>query len=183
MFVKDEPTDDELRARGRALRHSPLTYTEVGATQGDPPPGYKHDRYERVLGVGDQVWADAKVAVMGWSAHRHAGVRVVPDTPPVEGEVVVVSFKVPKAYVVAGCRVVLVVDEPDRVGFAYGTLPGHPERGEESFMVHRADDGTVTAVITVFSKAADPLVRLGSPIARRMQKRTARRYLEGLASA
>ena len=27
----------------------------------------------------------------------------------------------------APCRVVYVVDEPDRRGFAYGTLPGHPE--------------------------------------------------------
>lgn len=182
MFVKEPPTDDELRARARALRHSPLTYAEVGATEGELPRGYKHDRSERVLGVGDQAWADAKVAVMNWSAHRHAGVRVVPDTPPVEGEVVMVSFKVPKAYVIGGCRVVLVVEEDDRVGFAYGTLPGHPERGEESFMVHRDEDGTVRAVITVFSKANDPLVRLGAPIARRMQKRATKQYLEGLAA-
>ena len=30
---------------------------------------------------------------------------------------------------VAVCRIVAVVDEPDRYGFAYGTLPGHTERG------------------------------------------------------
>jgi uncharacterized protein (UPF0548 family) len=29
------------------------------------------------------------------------------------------------------CRVVYVVDEPRRAGFAYGTLPGHPEIGGE----------------------------------------------------
>jgi uncharacterized protein (UPF0548 family) len=29
------------------------------------------------------------------------------------------------------CRVVYVLDEPERRGFAYGTLPGHPESGEE----------------------------------------------------
>ena len=41
----------------------------------------------------------------------------------------------------APCRVVYVVDEPDRRGFAYGTLPGHPETGEELFAV-RYDPAT-----------------------------------------
>ena len=34
----------------------------------------------------------------------------------------------------APCRVVYVIDEPDIRGFAYGTLPGHPESGEERFV-------------------------------------------------
>ena len=38
------------------------------------------------------------------------------------------------------CRVVYVVDEPDRRGFAYGTLPGHPESGEELFLVRYDPD-------------------------------------------
>ena len=41
----------------------------------------------------------------------------------------------------APCRVVYVVDEPDRRGFAYGTLPGHAESGEERFVV-RYDPAT-----------------------------------------
>ena len=187
MFVKDEPTVDELLARARALRNSPVTYpaAAVGATvgQGDMPGGYRHDRFERVLGTGEEAWEAAKVAVMDWSAQRRAGVQVAPSYPPVADEVVMISFKVPKAYVVAGCRIVAVVDEPDRVGFAYGTLPGHPERGEEAFLVERSDDGTVTGIVTAFSRAADPIVRLGGPVARRMQKRTIRLYLEGLAAA
>ncbi|GAA4732513.1 hypothetical protein GCM10023350_14890 [Nocardioides endophyticus] len=39
------------------------------------------------------------------------------------------------------CRVVYVVDEPERAGFAYGTLPGHPETGEELFLLSRLGDG------------------------------------------
>ena len=80
----------------------------------------------------------------------------------------------------AACRIVAVVDEPDRYGFAYGTLPAHPEEGEELFLVTRADDGTVRFEITVFSRPHDLLTRLGGPIARRVQQHASRRYLEGM---
>ena len=40
-------------------------------------------------------------------------------------------------------RVVYVIDEPLRKGFAYGTLPGHPETGEEAFIVEYRDDDSV----------------------------------------
>ena len=42
------------------------------------------------------------------------------------------------------CRVASVVDEPNRFGFAYGTLPIHPEQGEQSFIVERDEGGKVT---------------------------------------
>jgi len=54
--------------------------------------------------------------------------------------------------VTAAVRVVYVVDEPNRKGFAYGTLAGHPESGEESFIVDRTDDGSVWLTITSFSR-------------------------------
>ncbi len=40
-------------------------------------------------------------------------------------------------------RVVQVIDEADRRGFADGTLPGHPESGREAFVLQR--DPAVTA--------------------------------------
>ena len=43
---------------------------------------------------------------------------------------------------VVPCRIVSVFKEVDSFGFAYGTLPGHPERGEESFVLERRDDAT-----------------------------------------
>ncbi|WBU38937.1 DUF1990 family protein [Homoserinibacter sp. YIM 151385] len=51
-------------------------------------------------------------------------------------------------------RVVYVVDEPDRKGFAYGTLPGHAEEGEEAFLVSRGGDGSVWVTIRAFSRPA-----------------------------
>jgi uncharacterized protein (UPF0548 family) len=44
------------------------------------------------------------------------------------------------------CRVVYVLDDirpVHRVGFAYGTLPGHAERGEERFSIEWHSDDTV----------------------------------------
>ena len=68
------------------------------------------------------------------------------------------------------CRVVEVVDEPRRWGFAYGTLPSHPEQGEESFVVTWSDDDLVHSEIQAFSRPANHLVRLSGLIARWIQR-------------
>jgi uncharacterized protein (UPF0548 family) len=63
----------------------------------------------------------------------------------------------------------------DVVRFAYGTLPGHAESGEERFLVEW--DRTTDAVhydILAFSRPRHPLARLGYPLTRRVQRRFAR---------
>jgi uncharacterized protein (UPF0548 family) len=57
--------------------------------------------------------------------------------------------------------VTYVLDEPRHKGFAYGTLPGHPERGEEAFALELHDDGAVTFTITAFSRPASLLAKAG----------------------
>lgn len=119
-----------------------LTYPEVGATAGDLPPGYHHVRRSALLGQGDGVFTRAAAALMTWEMHRIAGLRVADATPAVElGGDVHLRWSVGPVRVAIPCRVVRVVDEPATCGFAYGTLPGHPEQGEESFTIHhdRAD--------------------------------------------
>jgi len=81
---------------------------------------------------------------------------------------------------VAPCRIVRIIDEFDKFGFAYGTLPGHPERGEEAFVIERRADGTFFT-ITAFSRPADPLARLAGPISRAVQLAITRRCVRGLA--
>ena len=62
-----------------------------------------------------------------------------------------------------------------KFGFAYGTLPGHVESGEERFLIewNLADDNVWYDVLA-FSKPNHILTRLGYPVARRMQKRFGR---------
>jgi uncharacterized protein (UPF0548 family) len=82
---------------------------------------------------------------------------------------------------VAACRIVRVVDEPGRYGFAYGTLPEHPEEGEERFVVTRDEhDGMVVFEVVAFSRPHDLLTKLGGPVPRAIQTRATARYLEGM---
>jgi len=85
------------------------------------------------------------------------------------------------ARVKAPARVVYVVDEPTRRGFAYGTLPGHPEDGEEAFVVEIADDDSVWIVIRAFSRPARWYWWLVYPVLRMTQEFYTRRYLRALA--
>jgi uncharacterized protein (UPF0548 family) len=79
-------------------------------------------------------------------------------------------------------RVVRVVDEPDRRGFVYGTLPGHPETGEEAFLVERDADGTWIKV-RAFSRPARWYSRLGGPVTSWMQRRYTERYVAAAEKA
>lgn len=91
-----------------------------------------------------------------------------------------VTFHLGPVRVVAPCRIVYVTDEVDRFGFAHGSLPGHPERGEEAFHVGRDADGVVTFDVVAFSRPADWKARIGSPVTRAVQRRVTKGYLEGV---
>ena len=100
---------------------------------------------------------------MGWRMHRDAGLRVAAtDDRAAVGTVVVLGVGLGPVRLLTPCRVVEVTAEPDRAGFAYGTLPGHQERGEERFEVVRRDDD-VALEITAFSRHAAWYARLGAP--------------------
>ena len=77
-------------------------------------------------------------------------------------------------------RVVYVIDEPTRRGFAYGTLPGHPESGEEAFIVERRDDDSVWLTIRAFSRPAHPALWAVYPVLRLVQAIFTSRYEHAL---
>jgi uncharacterized protein (UPF0548 family) len=101
--------------------------------------------------------------------------RVEPDS------VVILGFGIKPLAMRAPCRVVHVIDEPRRRGFAYGTLPGHPESGEEAFILEQRDDGTIAFTIIAFSRPASILAELAGPIGRIVQDAMTTRYLRALA--
>jgi uncharacterized protein (UPF0548 family) len=162
-----------------------LSYPEAGATRDSPlPAGYRLDLYERELSSDETAFERAVAALRGWKAHAGAGVEIVPDDARVTvGETVVLVIKTAGFWATAPCRVVYVVDEPSRFSFAYGTLPGHPERGEVAMVVERNEIGGVVLRIVSFSRTVDPLARLASPITRLVQRRVTNRYLQALAAA
>jgi uncharacterized protein (UPF0548 family) len=162
-----------------ALEELPLTYREVGATaSGELPAGYRHLHVEAQIGTGQQRFEQAADAVMHWGMQRGAGLRVRASSEVVELDAVVL---VRMGFLPAPCRVVYVVDEPDMRGFAYGTLPGHPESGEERFVVRR-DPATsaVFAEVSSFSRPAAWWSKAGGPLVSVAQRVIAGRYLRAV---
>jgi uncharacterized protein (UPF0548 family) len=172
---------DEVLRRSAAAE---VSYREQGETLSDVfPDGYRHDRRQRHLGHGEMAWDRAREAIRLWEAHRFAGFTVTPPRAPIEPGVTVVASRAIGPVVLAiPCRIIYRTDEADRFGFAYGTLPGHPERGEEAFHIRRGPDDSVTAQIAAFSMPADIPTRMAAPIARRFQYVATSRYLKGSSS-
>ncbi|MDA4109708.1 DUF1990 family protein [Mycolicibacterium holsaticum] len=156
----------------------PLTYAEVGATAATLPSGYHHVQKSAVIGRGRARFEQAAATGMRWGMLRGAGVRVEATTEVAQvGSEVIVHL----GPVRAPCRVVYVVDEPDRRGFAYGTLPGHAESGEELFLVrYDPDTDEVSAAVTAFSRHATWWSRLASPVTSLVQRIVTERYLQAL---
>ncbi|MFJ8885785.1 DUF1990 family protein [Streptomyces sp. NPDC102402] len=156
---------------------STLTYPEAGATRLGPlPEGYNHLHHRAVIGRGRADFEAAGATVTEWRMHRAAGAGVVASASRAEpGVTVDVSAGIGRLRVTAPCEVVWTAYERDRTGFAYGTRPGHPERGEESFVVELADDGTVWFTVTAFSRPACWYARLAGPLVPVAQRWYARR--------
>ena len=173
-----------MSAGGRKLARlaaAPFTYPEVGATAGALPAGYRHINLDRHLGSGAATFRVAAERLMSWDMHRRAGLLVDTIQPIVTvGSVAVLGIMLGPWRIDAPVRIVNIITEPSVQGFAYGTLPGHPESGEERFLVYRDADGTVRAEIRAFSRPARWFTRLGGPLARQVQDRTGRRYLAAL---
>jgi uncharacterized protein (UPF0548 family) len=154
-----------------------LTYPEHGATAGTLPEGYHHLERQVRLGSGREVFERAAAALMSWRVHRAAGLKVSADGDARPG-LHVVSRLGPG--ITAPCRVVYVIDEPGRRGFAYGTLPGHPESGEESFLVTVGEDGEVLFTVRAFTRPGTLLARAIGPVGRVAQRLVAERYVRSM---
>jgi uncharacterized protein (UPF0548 family) len=161
-----------------------LTYGEVGAT-GELPAddigtldGYRHVHTAARIGSGRARFEQAADEVMRYGMLRGAGVRVTASTEIAEVGTLVLGRLGPAW---APCRVVYVVDEPNRRGFAYGTLPGHPVSGEEYFGV-RYDPASesVYAEVAAFSRPNTWWSKVGAPVAALAQRVVTKRYLKAL---
>ncbi len=178
------PSITELRELLSAAEQADVTYPEIGATRNDVlPTGYKHDRYDVELGPGNGSFERAAAALLAWRAQIGAGVEVFPPRAQVHDGATVVLLLRAGLWAPAPCRVVYLVETPNEMGFAYGTLPGHPECGEVAFAIARDDSGRTRFVFRSFSRRVDPLARLGAPVARLVQARVTNRYLDAIASA
>jgi uncharacterized protein (UPF0548 family) len=158
-----------------------FNYDVVGSTSDAATPvGYHRLEHRESIGRGDAVFRQAAEALMSWKMHSAAGVRIkATDSPAVIGTNSLGRLGVGSLGLPVPCRVVWTVDEADRVGFAYGTLTGHPESGEESFLITREGE-EVFFTLLAYSRPATWYTQLGGPLGRRAQAFFAHRYASAL---
>lgn len=176
MWSLHRPSDRQLLAARLRQANLPLSYPYRGCTRSEePPPGFVCDEYRVAVGVGPEAFAAAVAALREW-VQFPAGWTVVdpPEAAIRVGTVVSVAARVYGVWWVNACRVVEVIDEPARFGFAYGTLPGHVEAGEERFLVEQDSGGVVWYSIRAHSRPRYWLTKLFRPLARLAQKRFGR---------
>ena len=178
----DRATLERLLASHSA---EPFSYAAVGATEAEPPADYNVDHNRVSLGRGLDQFQVAKRNVDGWKMFDLPWIELFPARPSIEvGASVAVAVRHLGFWSVNVSRVVYVIDEDSRYGFAYGTLPGHAEEGEERFSIeHDPMTDEVWYDLYAFSKPRHPLARIGYPFTRYMQQRFVRESLAAMKRA
>jgi uncharacterized protein (UPF0548 family) len=179
MRIAWRPDPNSLHRALAEAEAAELTYTESTGSDAEVlPSGYAHLFESTPVGSGRPAFERLAGALLAWDLHRAARMVLATSTPSVEpGCTVVNAAPIGPLALLAPCRVVARIDEQDRRGFAYGTLPGHPLVGEERFTVEIDADERVHLRIRSFSRPVG-LARTCPPIARAGQRMVNRRYAE-----
>lgn len=180
MWSVRRPSVAKLDALLAACAKLPLSYPEVGMSrEAAALPGYGREYHRVELAVD---FAAARDAVIAFATHRLPYLFVHPaDARAVAERDVLVCARVGPMWTTNPCRIVYVDDTPDRFAYAYGTLPGHSEHGEEVFTVVRTPSGVVAETIA-YARPQDLLARIGRPVAHRFQARVKRDYMAALVA-
>lgn len=174
MFFLRVPSDGAIRAILDGLAGAAFTHGDLAGATRDlaaAPRGYHLDRYGAELGRGAAVFDRAMQALARLDNYPPSFTRAVRAfETPAEGALFATVVRHLGFASVLPCRVIYTIDEPGRFGLAFGTLPGHAERGEERFVVS-IDDDVVRYDVLAISRPAGLLPRLGAPITRHYQRR------------
>jgi uncharacterized protein (UPF0548 family) len=186
MFFIRRPADTQIRKFIASQRDQPFSYQEVGATRQGAPHGYNVDHNRIQLGSGEEVFERAKSAVREWKMFAMPWIQLCWPAAPIEpGSTVGVMVSHFGFWSLNAARIVYTIDDRDetqRYGFAYGTLTGHAEMGEERFSVELHPDATVWYDIYAFSRPR-ALARFAYPLARGLQRRFARDSMDAMSSS
>ncbi len=152
------------------VRQLPITYWERGATAWERmPQEFTHDEQRLKIGSGDADWRAAKKAIRNWKMFPSDWISLS-GTPAIEvGQQVLVTARLLGLWWSNPARIVYTVEEENKFGFAYGTLPGHLEQGEELFLVERDEQGDVYYTLRVMSRPQWWVARLFEGYARKQQ--------------
>jgi uncharacterized protein (UPF0548 family) len=173
---------EERAALLAAAERAGLSYDHVGSTIEGRPPTTVPERTFTCEVAGSL--ASAAAALRAWAPHRGIAATIEPADAPLEvGTSLLVIAPWGPFELAAPDRIVSVIDEPERFGFAYGTLGGHAEVGEELFLTEVIAPGGLRLTVRVHAGPATLLTRIGSPLLSFLQGAAAKRYLAAWAAA
>ena len=168
----------------RALTYGPAGVTAPGDGVWPSPSGRRAYEHTVRVGRGDECWTQARSALLSWGVKTRSGFAVEPasgsDPGVRDGGDYWLVASVGPLRIREPARVVAVVDRPDRCGFAYGTLEGHPVAGEEAFVLHRGEDGVVRLTLRSVTAPGVGRWRLAFPAVLVAQRWYRRRYARAL---
>jgi uncharacterized protein (UPF0548 family) len=184
MFLLTEPKQECIRKFISQHATTPFSYAEVGCTRSEPPRGYIIDHNRVQLGKGAETYERAVAALKEWKQFDLDWVHIEPPGISIMADAIAtICTRHFGFWALNACRVVYVIREEKPVrkfGFAYGTLLGHAERGEERFTIEWHADDSVWFDILAYSRPGKLLVFLGFPLARLLQKRFAKQSLRNM---
>jgi uncharacterized protein (UPF0548 family) len=177
MIRLSRPSAEELERYRRSRQRMAPTFD----TPGQRPEGFRSDHSAVDLGDDPPAFERAKAALRAWAVHRGAGVEIHPPDASLAPDMTV-SFTTRQLglWFLAACRVTEVIDTVTIFGFTYATLPGHPERGEESFTVSHHPGEQVRFEVAATWRPDALVTKLGGPVARLVQRRATQRYLDAM---
>ena len=189
MFFLTKPSRERIQRFIDSRRKAPFNYAEVGQSLGPTPAGYASNHGRIRLGHGGATFNKAVEALRRWEMFDLGWVSLCwPEAEIEVGTTVAVLARHFGFWSLHPARIVFLVEDDDarmrRIGFAYGTLQGHGERGEETFIIEwlHADD-SVWYDLRSFSRPGQPLTALGYPVTRMLQRRFARESTRRMLNA
>ena len=177
MLTLRRPTQSALAAMIEFNRSKPLSYREGLLNRVSEERWWFVDRHRETVGHGVADFEDACEALRQWAQFcRPWALPAQPPAPIRIGETVGYSARGLGIWWSYCCRIVDTFDTRDadtwRFGFDYGTIRGHPERGEERFVVtHNPASGQVWLELFAMSRPGRWFMWFGLPFGRRMQAR------------
>ena len=161
-----------------------LNYEGIGSTEHGPPPADADCLVTHAfVGEGMATYRRAVQGMLTWQLQIRAGLRVRAESGVVvPGTRVVSGFGVGPFRLNAPCEVVWVRrpvpgGAPQSAGFGYGTLPGHPVRGEEAFEISIDERGQVYIHITAFGAPSNWFYAAGGALTKLARGHITSRYI------
>jgi len=180
------PSQTQLDQFLNKLQQMPFSYTEIGQTQNETDSiltNYTIDYNFICLGKGDEVWKRANIALSQWKHFPPSFTKIYPHkTAIAKGNIVVVMIKILGLWWRNSAKIVYIINESNRFGFAYGTLTEHAEQGEEAFWISRDSTDKITYHIKAFSKPRHWAAKLFYPITRKYQHKFAAESLQTMVN-